>query len=315
MSQKRTISIVVPAFNEEENVGPLHAAVTEALAPLSERYDHELIFVDDGSRDGTLAALRGLTSTDPRVRVVKLSRNFGHQAALTAGMEAARGEAVVTMDCDLQDPPDLIPKMVAAWESGNRVVYARRIARDDNLFKKWTAALYYRLLDRVSDVRIPRQVGDFRLLDRVVVKNLIALGEHARYLRGMVAWLGFQHAFVDFARPERIHGRTHYSVRKMVRLAMDGLLSFSTLPIKCGLWCGAMTILVSLTLLVCMLWDHFVCRTPYPLHMWFMLSLFGLVGVQFIVIWMLGEYVGRIYGDVLKRPLYVVDGDSGSSTV
>lgn len=303
----RKLSIVLPAYNEEENVEPFHGALAAVLdGPLSS-YEAEVIYVDDGSRDATLDRLRALCDRDPRVRAVSLSRNFGHQAALTAGLEVATGDAVVTMDCDLQDPPELLPALVAKWEEGYRVVYARRAERADTLFKKWTAALYYRILDHVSEVRIPRQVGDYRLIDRLVADNLLHLVEHARYLRGMVAWLGFKHAFVDFDRPERLHGETHYPLRKMLRLAMDGLLSFSLLPLKLALWVGLVAIVSSAGFIAYMLYDHFVRNVPYMLYKWLIVTLFGFMGALFILIWILGEYIGRIYGDVRKRPLYIVD--------
>jgi dolichol-phosphate mannosyltransferase len=305
----------VPTFNEEENVGPLHEAVVRVLSPLAERYDRELLFVDDGSRDGTVERLREIARTDPGVRVIRFSRNFGHQAALTAGLEAARGDAIVTMDCDLQDPPELLLPMIRKWEEGSRIVYARRRSREDRPFKKWTAEVYYRLLARVSEVDIPRQVGDFRLIDRVVLANLIRLGEHARYLRGMVAWLGFRHDYVDFDRPERIHGKTHYPLRKMLGFAMDGLLSFSFSPLRVALWVGVVSISSSGAFLAYMLYDHLVRRVPYPLFKWLTVIVFGFVGAQFILLWILGEYVGRIYTEVRQRPLYVVDEEIGGASV
>ena len=301
-----TLSIVLPAYNEEANILPAYEALIKVLDKELSGHSAEVIFVNDGSRDSTLSTIRELTERDPRVRGLSFSRNFGHQAALTAGMERAKGAAVITMDCDLQDPPELIPKMVREWENGAKVVYARRTSREDRLFKKWTAAVYYRLLARISDVDIPRQVGDFRLIDRVVVKNLMRLGEHARYLRGMVAWLGFKQAFVDFERPERLRGETHYPLHKMLRLALDGLLSFSQTPLKIALYVGTLSIVMSGLFFAYMVYDHFVRDVPYPLFKWLIVIIFGFVGAQFILIWILGEYVGRIYGDVRGRPLYVV---------
>lgn len=311
---KRLMTLVVPTFNEEENVGPLHEAITRVLSPLADRYDRELLFVDDGSRDGTLDRLRAIARTDPTVRVIRFSRNFGHQAALTAGLEAARGDAIVTMDCDLQDPPELLLPMIRKWEEGSKVVYARRRSREDRAFKKWTAELYYRILSRVSEVDIPRQVGDFRLIDRVVLNNLIRLGEHSRYLRGMVAWLGFRHDYVDFDRPERVRGETHYPLRKMLRFAMDGLLSFSFSPLRTALWVGVVSIVSSGGFLAYMLYDHLYLHVPYPLFKWLTVIVFGFVGAQFILVWILGEYVGRIYNEVRHRPLYVIDEEIGRAT-
>jgi dolichol-phosphate mannosyltransferase len=300
------VSVVLPVFNEEDNVSPAYEKLSEVFDGLKREYDTEFIFVDDGSRDRSLVRLRELAKSDERVKVVSFSRNFGHQAALTAGMGHARGDVVVTMDCDLQDPPELIVEMLEKWRQGNKIVYARRVVRDDRPFKKITAAVYYRLLGRVSNVEIPRQVGDFRLMDRTVVQELLRLGEHAQYLRGQVAWLGFKHAFVDFERPERIHGETHYPLHKMLKLAMDGLLSFSFSPLKLGLFIGLFSMAFSFVLFVAMLWYQFVVGFNFPVYKWLVVALFCFVGLQFIFLWIIGEYVGRIYNDVRRRPLYVV---------
>ena len=304
---RQKISIILPAFNEEKNIALFCKAVSDELDLLAEKYDSEIIFVDDGSTDQTLECLKKVVNDISRVKVIGFSRNFGHQAALTAGMQRSDGDAVITMDCDFQDPPELIPELIEKWEQGNKVVYARRAVRVDGFFKKFTAGLYYWLLSKVSDVDIPRQVGDFRLMDRVVVRNLLDLGEHARYLRGMVAWLGFKHDFVDFERPERIHGETHYTLRKMLNLAMDGFLNFSFSPLKIGVWIGVASIFISLAFMGYMLYDHFVNGVIYRLFKWLTVVLFGFMGSQFIVLWILGEYIGRIYNDVRKRPLYVIN--------
>lgn len=306
----RKLSIVIPAYNEEANIRLFYEAIVPILdGPLSS-YDAEILFVNDGSRDSTLDRLKELAAQDPRVKIISFSRNFGHQAAITAGLNRASGDAIITMDADLQDPPSLLPKLVEKWEEGCQIVYARRTGRSDGSFKRVTADLYYRILARVSDVAIPRQVGDFRLVDRIVLNNLIRLGEHDRYLRGMVAWLGFRHTFVEFDRPNRIHGETHYPLRKMLKLAMDGLLNFTFLPLKIGFWIGLFSSLLAGTFLVYMLVDTLV-QTPfrmdyYPLYKWLTVILLGFVGTQFIFLWILGEYIGRIYNDVRKRPLYVV---------
>jgi len=299
------VSIVLPVFNEEENVRPAYDALVSVFAGLPD-YKPQFIFVDDGSVDSSLVKLREIAESDERVCVLSFSRNFGHQAALTAGMSHAGGDAVITMDCDLQDPPELIAEMLEKWRGGNRIVYARRVMREDRFFKKITASVYYRLLGRVSNVEIPRQVGDFRLMDRVVVDELNRLGEHAQYLRGMVAWLGFKHAFVDFERPERIHGETHYPLHKMLKLAMDGLLSFSFSPLKLGLFIGLFSMVFSFVLFVAMLWYQFVVGFNFPMYKWLIVAMFGFVGAQFMFLWIIGEYVGRIYNDVRRRPLYVL---------
>ncbi len=292
-------------FHEEENIQPCYDKLVEVFAGIP-GYKAELIFVDDGSSDSSLAKIRALAEKDERVCVLSFSRNFGHQSALTAGMNHARGDAVISMDCDLQDPPELIAEMLEKWREGNKIVYARRVMREDRPFKKITASLYYRLLGKVSNVDIPRQVGDFRLMDRVVVDELARLCEHAQYLRGMVAWLGFKHAFVDFERPERIHGETHYPLHKMLKLAMDGLLSFSFSPLKLGLFIGIGSMMFSFILFVAMIWYQFVVGFNFPIYKWLIVAMFGFVGAQFMFLWIIGEYIGRIYNDVRSRPLYVI---------
>ncbi len=308
---KKLLTFVLPAYNEQDNIAPFHQALTSVLEGPLAAYEAEMIFVDDGSADETLPRLKALAMRDKRVRVISFSRNFGHQAALTAGMVKARGDAIVTMDCDLQDPPDLIPKLVEKWEQGCRIVYARRAERHDSFLKKWTAALYYRLLSRVAELRIPRQVGDFRLVDRVALDNLLRLDEHARYLRGMVAWLGFKHDFVDYDRPERQAGQTHYSLVKMVRLAMDGVLNFSFMPLRIAFWIGFLSLLAAVAFLGYMLWDNLVRGVPYPLYKWLTVMVFGFMGSQFMFLWIIGEYIGRIYNDVRRRPLYVIQEEFG----
>lgn len=305
MKPKR-LSVVVPAFNEQDNLRPFFAELTRVLDTDLSGYEAEIIFVDDGSTDDTLSCLRALSREDARVKAISFSRNFGHQAALTAGMKAATGDAVVTMDCDFQDPPSIVPDMVRKWAEGARIVYARRKSRVDGVFKRLTASVYYKILSVSSDVHIPRNVGDFRLVDRVVLNHLTRLDEHARYLRGMVAWLGFRYDFVDFDRPDRAHGETHYTFGKMTRLAMDGVVNFTFFPLRAALWVGIVTVLISVGFLVYMGVDIAVNRVKYPLFKWLTVIVFGFVGAQFMLIWILGEYIGRIYNDVRKRPIYVV---------
>jgi polyisoprenyl-phosphate glycosyltransferase len=302
-----TLSIICPVYNEQDNVHPFYDELTRVLAAELADFAVEIICVNDGSRDDSLPRLRALAAADPRVKIISFSRNFGHQAALTAGLERATGDAIITMDSDMQDPPALLPKLVEQWRAGNQIVYARRASRVDTAFKRVTADLYYRIMSGVAEVDMPRQVGDFRLIDRIVLKNLLRLGEHARYLRGMVAWLGFRHTCVDFARPDRLHGETHYPLRKMLKLAMDGLLNFTFMPLKIGFWVGVASMLLSGAFLAYMVVDKLLHpHIEYPLFKWLTVVLLGFVGAQFIFLWILGEYIGRIYNDVRRRPLYVV---------
>jgi len=235
-----------------------------------------------------------------------LSRNFGHQAALTAGLEKANGDAIITMDGDLQHPPSVIPEMIKEWLAGNAVVYARRRGQNTGLFKRSTSHLYYKILNRASEVDMPQQVSDFRLISREIQKHLLLLGEHARYIRGLVAWLGFKHSIIDYDQADREHGEASYTFGKMLRLGMDGLLGFSMLPLRFGLWIGILAILMAGGFLAFIAYQHFVVGVFYQLYKWIIVIILGCVGLQFIFLWIVGEYIGRIYHDVRRRPLYVI---------
>lgn len=308
IKNKPVFSFVIPAYNEEKNVPLIYSKILSLMQ--KEKGSWELIFVNDSSKDHTLKVIRDIANKDKRVKFIDLSRNFGHQAALTAGLDYASGEAIISLDCDLQDPPEVISEMIKKWEEGNDVVYARRKKRKDKFFKKHSAILYYKILDKFSEVRMPRNVGDFRLIDRKVLNELKKMGERARYLRGMVAWLGFKTAYVDFERPERINGETGYSLTKMMRLAMDGILNFSLFPLKVGLMLGMLSIISGLFFLSYMLGDSLIFRTEYPLYKWLAVAFLMMLGFQFILIWILGEYVGRTYDETKGRPLYVIREDS-----
>lgn len=303
MERKVDYSVVVPVYNEEGNILELY----KQLSKIFEKQHWELIFVNDSSKDKSLEILQDLSKKDETVKYISFSRNFGHQAALTAGMDHAQGKAIITMDCDLQDPPKIIPEMIKKWKQGNEVVYARRKNRKDNFLKKMTAIWYYKILDKVSDVKIPRNVGDFRLVDRKVIDELKGMKEKARYLRGMVAWLGFKYDFVDFDRPERVSGETNYTLKKMLKLATDGILNFSLLPLKLGLYLGFASIFSGALFLLYMIIDSFNAGFgEYPLYKWLSVGFLIMLGFLFILIWLLGEYIGRIYDETKGRPLYVI---------
>jgi len=297
-------SFVIPAYNEEKNIPLIYEKLNKLMSNISS--DYEIIFVDDSSKDSSLKILEKISKHDKKVKVLSFSRNFGHQAALTAGMDYAQGNAIITMDCDLQDPPEIISQMIEKWKEGYEVVYARRKNRKDNFFKKYTAIVYYKVLDKFSDVKIPRNVGDFRLVDRNVLEALKGMKERARYLRGLVAWLGFKYTFVDYDRPERINGETNYTLLKMIRLAMDGILNFSLLPLKIGLVLGMLSMFTGGLFILYMLGDLLLHNTEYPLYKWITVVTLIFIGFQFILMWILGEYVGRIYDEAKARPLYVV---------
>jgi dolichol-phosphate mannosyltransferase len=303
---RQRLCIVAPCYNEAEVIGPFYDALKAVLRQIPD-LDHELILVDDGSTDGTLAALESLAARDACVRVCSLSRNFGHQAALTAGLEAARGDAVIMMDSDLQHPPALIPDLVRRWREGHDVVSAvRRRTTGGGLIKNFTSAGFYWLVNRLSDTPIVRGAADFCLLSRPAHEALQRLPERHRFLRGMVSWIGFRRAFVEFDAPPRAAGRSKYSRAKMLGLACHAILSFSAVPIRCATWLGLTAIGLSLIYLAFVL----VCfLTGRPLVKGWTSTIFivaFLGGVQLAFIGVVGEYVGRIFEEVKRRPLYLL---------
>jgi dolichol-phosphate mannosyltransferase len=226
---------------------------------------------------------------------------------LSAGYDVARGDAVISMDADLQDPPTLLLDMIAVWEDDFDIVYARRVNRDDGFLKKLTARWYYRFLDSVAEVKIPRNVGDFRLIDKKVLTELKRCKEKARYLRGMVAWTGFKHSFVDFIRPNRLSGNTGYTWTKMFRLAFDGLTGFSLFPLKIAAYIGVFVIITGVAMFVGISIDAFIKHVHYPLFKWLVTIIYIFMGVLFLLLWLIGEYIGRIYEQQKDRPLYIID--------
>ena len=299
------ISIVIPVFNEEKNVLLLYESLKKALSDRG--YGWELIFINDGSSDDSLKVLADLAQKDVSVKYIVLTRNFGQQAALTAGMDYARGNYIVTMDCDLQDPPEMVPAMVERAREGYDVVFARRVFRDEGFFKRATASFYYKLLKKFSDTEVYGNIGDFRLISRKVLKQLMGMREKSRYLRGMVAWLGFKHSILDYDRPKRIHGTTGFSLLKMVRLGMAGILNFSLLPIRFGLVIGLISIFSGMAFLTYITYDTFINDEVYQLYKWLSVVTFVFIGFIFILIWILAEYVGQIYNESKNRPIYVVE--------
>ena len=310
MTEKRTLnllSVVVPCFNEEAVIRETHRSLVAALEKVPE-LAFELIYVDDGSRDATLKLLRGLQRLDERVRVLALSRNFGHQIAITAGLQNAGGDAVVVIDADLQDPPDVILEMLEHWREGVDVAYGLRTEREgETAFKRWTASAFYRLINRIADVAIPLDTGDFRLMDRKVVNAFLAMPERDRFVRGMVAWAGFRQAPVPYRRAARTAGETEYPFRKMLSLAIDGILSFSRVPLRLATYGGFCASGLALLGIACALGLRIL--TDIWITGWTLLLIaivfFG--GVQLVFIGILGEYLGRIYGEVKRRPLYLIE--------
>ncbi len=302
------ISLVAPVYNEADGLLEFYQRTTAAMTAIEPPVEHELIFVNDGSSDSSADVLRKLSEDDPRVRVVDLSRNFGHQVAITAGLDWADGDAVVVIDSDLQDPPEVIADMVARWRDGYRVVYGVRQSRSgESGFKLFSAKLFYRLLNRLSDTPLPVDAGDFRLLDRGVVAVLRTLREENRYMRGLVSWVGFRQGAVYYERHGRHAGTTKYPLSKMVRLAVDAVTSFSEKPLRLAWQLGAFmtgaTFLLAATIVLAKLIEP---GRSIPGYASLMVIVLFLGGVQLFTVGLLGEYVGRIYRESKRRPLYVV---------
>ena len=300
------LSVVVPCFNEEDVLPETHRRLVNVLERIS-ALAFELIYVDDGSRDATLDILRGFQQADPRVRVVVLSRNFGQQMALTAGLQNAAGEAIAVIDADLQDPPEVIIEMLDRWRQGVDVAYGVRTKREgETVFKRHTASIFYRLLNRLADIDIPLDTGEFRLMDRSVVDAVVAMPERDRVARGMIAWTGFRQEPVHFDRAPRAAGETKWPLRNMLSFAVDGILSFSFIPLRLALWTGF--VVVGLALMGLLYAVALRVFTGVWITGWIALfiALLFLGGVQFVLIGILGEYLGRIYAEVKRRPLYLV---------
>jgi len=304
------LSLVLPLFNEEATIPELDRRLRAFLADVGSGVGEswEVIFVNDGSRDRSPALLKELAKAEPRYKVLSLARNFGHQMAITAGLDRAAGEAVVVMDADLQDPPEVVRQMVAKWREGYDVVFGVRSRRHgESAFKKLTAALFYRLLRAMlGDVSIPVDAGDFRLMSRPVVLTLRALRERHRFVRGLVWWVGFRQTAVTYERPGRFAGETKYPLRRMLRFAIDGITSFSTVPLRMATWLGLLAGMVAIGGVGWALYSKFFGGV---VRGWTTIMI--LVGLgssaQLLMTGILGEYVGRIYEEVKRRPLYVVE--------
>ncbi|MFF7170013.1 MULTISPECIES: glycosyltransferase family 2 protein [Streptomyces] len=304
--RRSLVSYVLPVYNEEDGIKAFHTELTAALGERPE-LDFELVYVNDGSGDGSLAILKDLAENDERVRVVDFARNFGHQIAITAGLDVARGDAVIVMDTDLQDPPRVSLELVDAWREGAEIVHARRRSRQDTAFKRATAHAYYRVLRSSTDVDIPLDTGDFRLLDRRVADELRKYRERSRFVRGIVASMGYRQTEVAFDRDERFAGETKYPLRKMARLAIDGMTSFSTAPLKMITRLGFVVLALSLLGILYALAMKFF-RPDITVSGWTMMMcvVLFLGGTQMLSLGVIGAYVGRIYSEAQGRPLYLV---------
>jgi glycosyltransferase involved in cell wall biosynthesis len=305
-TSRATVSVVIPCYNEEGTLRETHRRVMQAFSRFGP-YECEVIYVDDGSADGTPTLLRELQAGDPHVRVVYLARNFGHQFAVTAGLAHAGGDAVAIMDADLQDPPEVIGEMLERWREGYEVVYGVRMDREgETRFKLWTASLFYRLINRLSDTDIPLDTGDFRLLDRKVADAIVRMPERDRFLRGMVSWAGYRQIGVPYRRAARFAGETKYPLAKMVRFALDGIISFSVKPLRLSTVLGFMSAGLALVAIVYALAMRLFSRNWVTGWTALMIAILFLGGIQLISLGIIGEYVGRLYGEAKRRPLYLV---------
>jgi len=299
------LSIIIPVFNEEKNIQPL----LKRLILVIEKYNFEIIFVSDGSTDKTEEIIKNEAKKNKRIKLISFFRNFGHQMALFAGYKYAKGDAVISLDADLQDPPEIIPKMIEEWQKGAKIVYAKREERDvDSFFKKYTAKIFYRLINFISDIPIPQDVGDFRLIDRKVVDFLKTLSEKPRFLRGLVAWPHFPSSFVYFKREKRIFGKTHYPLSKMINFALDGITAFSIKPLRLATYLGFFTSFIAILIVFYKSFQHFILKKGEWLPGWASLffAIVFLGGVQLVTIGIIGEYVGKIYEEIQKRPNYII---------
>jgi dolichol-phosphate mannosyltransferase len=302
---KITYSIIAPIFNEKENLSELYRRVKEVMDSTKEPW--ELILVDDGSTDGSTEIIRVLAKEDKRIRPIIFARNFGHQIAITAGWDYARGEAVVIIDADLQDPPELILEMAKKWREGNDVVFAVRTEREgESWFKLWTASLFYRMIYRITDVKIPLDAGDFRLMDRKVVNVLKQMRERHRFPRGMSAWVGFKQVGVEYKRAARVAGETKYPFRKMFRLAINAVTSFSYFPLQVATFFGFASAGLAIIAIPPVIYLRVTGSQAFFGQATTLIAVLFLGGVQLISLGILGEYIGRLYDEAKGRPLYIV---------
>lgn len=299
-------SFVIPVYNEEKTILELYRRITGVMDQLEGEV--ELILVNDGSRDRSLQLLRDLHQKDPRICYLSLARNFGHQIAVTAGLNFVRGQVIIILDADLQDPPELIPDLILKWQQGYQVVYAQRTQRrKEGWFKRFTAYAFYRLLKHLADVEIPTDTGDFCLLDRQVVDVLNAMPERNRYIRGLRSWVGFQQTAVRFERDPRFAGEVKYTFGKSLALALNGLVSFSKVPLRISTYVGLLAAVAAILMaLLVLYWRIFVPHSPLTGFTIILVAIFFLGAVQLVSIGILGEYIGRIYEEVKGRPLYTL---------
>lgn len=306
--ERKLVSYIFPAFNEVETLPELSKVLQPILIEVEKKYRTEIIFINDGSKDNTLGLLNEMASKDKRIRILNFSRNFGHQIAISAGLDFAEGDAVIIMDVDLQDPPTVSLDLLKKWEEGFQVVYAQRRSRKDGFFKRITAFGFYRVLSAFADIDIPKDTGDFRLMDKVVVQEIRKYKEHNRFMRGLVSYLGFRQTGVLFDRANRFAGATHYPLKKMLKLANDAIVSFSYAPLRIVNRLGYVLMAISsLAVLVWLLAKVFAWNVHYPTSVDVLIVGAFLTGINLAALGILGQYLGRIYSEVQDRPLYILN--------
>lgn len=305
----KLISFVLPVYNEEAVIREFFTVLRDSVAEVADKYECEFVFVNDGSRDHSLEILRTLQEIDTRIRIVNFARNFGQQMAVTAGLDHAKGDAVVIMDCDLQDPPSVALEMIEVWaEQGYQVVYGKRRSRGDTWFKRNSAAMFYKVIDNLTSFHIPQNTGDFRLLDRKVVDVIKQFREQNRFMRGIVSYVGFRQHELLFDRPDRFAGETHYSLRKMIKLAFDGIYSFSNVPLAMITRIGALFTLISGAMLAVVVAREILRpESNPPVGIILVAVILFVGGVQMVMLGIMAAYIGRIYAEVQRRPLYIVE--------
>ena len=304
----KKISVIVPMYYEEKVAEECYKRLTACLQKLTD-YTYEIIIIDDGSKDKTLEILENIASKDDKVKVISFSRNFGHQAAVTAGLKHVSGDAIIIIDADLQDPPELIPQMIQLWEQGNEIIYAKRKKRKgESPFKLLSAKLFYQILNALSDTEIPKDTGDFRLVDKKVVDTINNMPEHNKFLRGLFSWVGYKQIPFEYEREERFAGKTKYPLRKMLKLASDGIISFSTKPLKLVGLLGFISIIISILILIYALLSYFLKLNQLSAG-WtsLMVAITFFAGLQLLSIWLMSEYIGRIYDETKQRPQFIIN--------
>ena len=304
----KKISAIIPMYNEEKVVKECYKRMTNVLTNLND-YDYEIVFIDDGSKDKTFNLLQEIAILDTKVKIISFTRNFGHQSAVIAGLKVVDGECAIIIDADLQDPPELIPDMIKLWEAGNKIIYGKRKKRKgESIFKISSAKIFYKTLNMLADVEIPRDTGDFRLVDKEAINVINKMPEHNKFLRGLWSWTGFKQVPFEYERDKRFAGKTKYPFRKMMKLAQDGIIGFSTKPLKIVGALGMISIIISIIILIYALLSYiFKLNNLEPGWTSIMVTITLFAGVQLVSLWVISEYIGRIYDESKSRPQYIIN--------